>query len=386
MRNGLLMMFALCTVGLGPTAADSQTVVAFEVGASQVGPPSGLDAEYARFGIAGIRASRYGLGGSGISGSIMFGRALGDTTGGDFVSGLLAGSLRDQWGTRWVGGLDLEAVGFQVRAPFPYTAVAVEGGPSVSFTAGPVTTTARGVFGIGSSRVEVWRHLGGARRTFQDDLWRAGTEAELALGTAPLRIGLTAGVHDTPGGTYSSGGARVILAGTWGAVEARGDLWSTPLQSELTGGLTFVLPLSGWSVRGFFGKSEPDPLTLAEPGSGSAGLLLSLDLFRSEPALANGPLPYMVVSDMGDTARVRIRLNAPAGARSVAVLGDFTLWDALPMQRDGDGWVAEVEVPYGTHHYGFLVDDEWHVPDDVQDVVPDEWGRVNAILVIEGGT
>jgi hypothetical protein len=46
--------------------------------------------------------------------------------------------------------------------------------------------------------------------------------------------------------------------------------------------------------------------------------------------------------------------------------------------------MAEVDVANGTHHYGFLVDDEWYVPDDARDVVPDEWGRLSAILVIEG--
>ena len=81
---------------------------------------------------------------------------------------------------------------------------------------------------------------------------------------------------------------------------------------------------------------------------------------------------------------MRMAIEVPDGTRSVEVLGDFTLWDAVPMRRDGDRWVAEMEVPVGTHHYGFLVDDEWYVPDDTRDVVPDEWGRLSAILVIEG--
>jgi 1,4-alpha-glucan branching enzyme len=77
-------------------------------------------------------------------------------------------------------------------------------------------------------------------------------------------------------------------------------------------------------------------------------------------------------------------IEAPAGAGTVELLGDFTLWEPVPMRRRNGRWEIELEVGPGTHHYGFLVDDEWHVPDDTRDVVPDEWGRLSAILVIEG--
>jgi hypothetical protein len=378
------MILATAMAGLAPTAATAQGVVAFEVGASQVGPPSGLDGDNARFGMAGVRASYYGIGGSGIGASLMFGRALGNTNGGDFVSGVLAGAVRSEWSSRWTGGMDLELVGFQVRSPFPYTAVAVEGGPLLSVQTGPLTTTAKGVLGVGSSSIEVWRRLDGIHRIFDESLWRVGAEAELLLGSGAIRGGLAGGVHDSRGGSYTSGGARVLLSSSWVAAEVRADVWDTPLGTEVTGGLSFAVPLSGWSLRGFFGKSEPDPLTLAEPGSGSAGLVVSMNLYSQEPGGDGGLVPYQVLTAGVDAARVRLRLEAPSGTRAVSVLGDFSLWEAIAMRRQGDAWVADVEVPYGTHHYGFLVDDEWYVPSDTQDVVPDEWGRQSAILVIEG--
>jgi len=377
-------MIAATMASLLPAQATAQTVLAFEVGASQVGPPSGLDASDARYGIAGVRVSHYGTSGSGGGASLMFGRAIGDTTGGDFVSGVLTTALRSRWGTRWVGGMDFEVVGFQVRSPFPYKAVAVEGGPTFSVQTGPLSTTAKGVFGVGGSSIEVWRRVGGIHRTFEESLWRAGATAELMLGTGSLRGGLGGGVHESRGGAYTSGGARVLYAASWVSAEARVDAWDTPLGNEVTGGLSFSIPLSGWSVRGFLGKSAPDPLTLAEPGSGSAGLVLAVNLYSSDPADGGAPLPYQVLADSEDVARVRIRVDAPDGAREVAVLGDFTVWEPVVMRRSGGEWVADVDVPHGTHHYGFLVDDEWYVPDDTQDVVPDEWGRLSAILVIEG--
>ena len=95
-----MMMLVATVAGLVPAQSNAQTTLAFEVGASEVGPPSGLDADNARFGIAGVRASHHGLSGSGMSASLMFGRAFNDTTGGDFVSGMLTSALRTRWGAR----------------------------------------------------------------------------------------------------------------------------------------------------------------------------------------------------------------------------------------------------------------------------------------------
>jgi len=377
-------MFAATLAGLAAEAVAAQTQMAIELGASQVGPPAGLDEESARFGMAGLSLTHYSLAGSGVTASLMFGQAFGDPNGGDFVSGLLGGTLRDRWSTTWTGGLDLQLIGFQVRSPFPYSAFAVEGRPNVRFQSGPLSVAATGVGGLGRSRVEIWRVRTGPSRVFEDDLWRVGGTGEVLLGTGSFQAGLVGGAHHSAGGGYTSGGARMILSGRWGVAEARADVWETPLGREVTGGLAFVIPMQGWSLRGFLGKSEPDPLTLAEPGSGSGGLLLGRTIYSSDDERAEEENPYEVLVEMPAGARVRISIDAPRGARSVSMLGDFTLWDPVPMRRQGSQWVTEADVTYGTHHYGFLVNDEWYLPDDVGDVVPDEWGRQSAILVIEG--
>jgi hypothetical protein len=81
---------------------------------------------------------------------------------------------------------------------------------------------------------------------------------------------------------------------------------------------------------------------------------------------------------------VRLSVLVPASAERVELLGDFTLWEAVLMERRGEGWSLDMDVDVGTHHYGYLVDGEWYVPDSEPNVVADEWGRRNAILVIEG--
>lgn len=44
--------------------------------------------------------------------------------------------------------------------------------------------------------------------------------------------------------------------------------------------------------------------------------------------------------------------------------------------------MVEIPVESGAHHFGFLVDGEWFVPETATGRVSDEWGRVNATLLV----
>jgi hypothetical protein len=366
--------------------ARAQTDVTLEVGASQMGPSLGDDADGARFGVGGIRASHYTLSGSGVAAGFLFGHTIGGQSSGDFFSASLGGSLVDEWGGGWAGGMDVRLLGFGIRAPYPYRAVAAEGGPLLRFSRGTFSVTTAAVAGIGRSRIRLWRVPGGRGRLFFDDLWRLGGTTEILFGSADIRAGVAAGVHETTGGTFSSGGGRVIFLGGQAAIEVRADVWRTPAGTDVIGGVEFVIPLAGWSLRGFLGRSEPDPLTLAAPGSGSAGFLVGRSVVSRGVEGPAAPSRYEIVEATARGARVRIRVEAPANTERVAVLGDFTLWEPVAMTPRRGGWEAELEVPAGTHHYGFLADGEWYLPEDEPSAVPDEWGRMSAILVIEAGS
>ena len=367
-----------------PAAARAQSDVTVEVGVSQIGPPVGTDAAAARFGMAGLRASHQWVGGSTLAADMLVGHAFGQGTGGDFVSATARTDVVAALSTSWTAAMSLEVLGFEVRAPFAYRALAAEGGPRLRYGGSAVSLEVTGVAGVGRSRLELRRRLSDTVHVLDDELWRLGGRAELLLGSRPVWVGLAGGAHRTSAGTYRTGGTRLVLAGDWGAAEARLDVWDAPFGTEATWGLALALPVGGaWSLRGFLGKSEPDPLTLAEPGSGSGGLLVGRSLYSRDDGMRTAAL-HEVLSETPLGARIRVAVEAPEGAGRVELLGDFTLWDPLPMRRSGPRWVVELEVPAGTHHYGFLVDDEWYLPDDAPDVVPDGWGRLSATLVIEG--
>jgi len=366
--------------------ASAQVDLTLELGASQIGPAVGLEAADARYGMGGLRLSALGGAGSGIFASFLAGRVMGaDSTGGSFASGLVEATLRDTWSDGWTGVMDARLLAFGVRDPFPYRAMAVEIGQGVEYRSRHVSADVDLVAGMGRARVELWRTLGGPTRIFARDLWRFGTEAEVLVGSPTVQVGLAGSAHKSRADVFAALGARMVVGGGWGALELQADRWRTPAGFETTGGLAFVLPLGrGWSFRGFVGRSQPDPLTLAQPGSGSGGALLGWRVYSSYE-VSDGRGMYEVVGTDGGRSRVRIVLDdAPEGSGGVALLGDFTLWEPVQMKRNGDRWEVEIEVRPGAYHFGFLVDEEWYLPDDAPDVVPDEWGRSTATLVIEG--
>jgi 1,4-alpha-glucan branching enzyme len=85
----------------------------------------------------------------------------------------------------------------------------------------------------------------------------------------------------------------------------------------------------------------------------------------------------------------RIAVTLPAGARTVAVVGDFNGWDTgatrlSPVGSHGE-WAATVPLAPGRHVYAFVVDGvEWRV-DPLAPQVPDAgFGPANA-LIVDGG-
>jgi hypothetical protein len=52
------------------------------------------------------------------------------------------------------------------------------------------------------------------------------------------------------------------------------------------------------------------------------------------------------------------------------------------MERHGDTWMARLSLTPGVYHFGFRVDGAWYVPEDAPGRVNDEYGQMNATLVV----
>ena len=74
------------------------------------------------------------------------------------------------------------------------------------------------------------------------------------------------------------------------------------------------------------------------------------------------------------------------GAGNVFVAGTFNDWaqDATPLVKNGDDTFAvELALPAGRHEYRFVVDGEWEDDPQAAEVAPNDFGGVNAVIVVE---
>ena len=156
-------------------------------------------------------------------------------------------------------------------------------------------------------------------------------------------------------------------------------MWDTPLGKETTGSIAVTVPLGGpsWFAQLVGGRTDPDPLVRSEPG-GQGGLVIGRRLVRFGP---RGVTPVVALRPTPGGAAARFRLE-DRGAQRVEVLGDFSGWEPQPMARDGRAWLLEIALTTGTYHFGFLVDGEWFVPEGAPGRVSDDWGQMNATLVV----
>lgn len=73
-------------------------------------------------------------------------------------------------------------------------------------------------------------------------------------------------------------------------------------------------------------------------------------------------------------------------AREVCVAGSFNEWQptATPMISLGDGkWKKELMLPPDRYEYRFLVDGQWVDDPAAKETLPNPFGGLNAVLIVE---
>ncbi|KAI5839927.1 immunoglobulin E-set, partial [Morchella snyderi] len=68
------------------------------------------------------------------------------------------------------------------------------------------------------------------------------------------------------------------------------------------------------------------------------------------------------------TGHFTFKWNDPTGeVQEVYVTGTFDAWGkSTPLTREGDAFVARVELPLEKHQYKFVVDNEWVIDPDAR--------------------
>ncbi len=293
----------------------------------------------------------------------------------------LGGTLGAYWRTGGIGGPGFSLTGmviaFTIGEPTPYDAVTARLIPEASLPLGSSTLRLRGYGGLGRS--DVADPGSDPPGSVASDLWAYGAGLELAT---PLRFERStqawagAEAYEAADGTFRAayvGGGGALGAARW---NVRVKFWDTPTGDELELRAAVSIGLTrGWTVESAAGRAGPDPL-LGSPAGIDGGLTLVWD-----PLARSAPPPLISLQPNADSTTVLIQLKRD-GAQSVSVMGDFSAWTEIVMERHSDTWVARLSLPPGIYHFGFRVDGEWYVPEEAPGRVTDEYGQVNATLVV----
>lgn len=372
----------IAAAALGGTPVSAQGRLLVQAGSATSLPAPDAASDAALYGVGGLALEWVGDRTLALA-SVYGGVAADEVHGADFGSAVV--DVEGWWAGGTAVGLVAGASGFRIGDPFTYRTAALRGGPALRIVTGPVTTRLEAEVGSGSTRVEVRGPRGGVRRAART-LWSRGLDLDIGLSGSRWRVGAAAGAWQSDGGDFRRMGASTSWAGRRWSAHLETGVWRTPLGTEWTGGLSLSIPLgSATTASATVGRAAPDALTLVEAGT-QAGALLGWSLlsFGGPPP----PLTTVTRSDEGITVGFRLAESALDDATTVALIGDFTGWTPTPMHRDDDVWTLDLPVEPGLYHYGFEVDGEWYVPDDLPGNVPDDWGRTNATLVVnddEGG-
>lgn len=361
-RAVLTSLLGSLLVGL-PSLGHAQRLEArLDFGLSHARPPADIQTEGGSYLLAGGRLFAGPFFGS------LHGGLAPDAGAGSWASGALGLHVGRTLSSRVAASLALIGSAFTLGDPTPYRAALGRAMPQITLSAGSLVLRLRGHGGVGRSEVlEV-----------ASDLWTFGGGLELGHHFPDLSVRIGGDLYESRDGTYRAayveGGGPLGLA-RW-ALVAR--LWDTPGDLEPQLELNLALPIGGrWSAEVTGGRGGPDPL-LESPAAVSGSFLLSWDVTGT----GRGSMPVYTVERRPGRTVVVFRLRR-ADASRVSLVGDFSGWQPIPMERVGGVWQARLPVPPGLYHFGFLVDGEWHVPPAAPGQVTDEFGRRNATLVVQ---
>lgn len=361
------------------------TKLSLDLGASYSLPPGGSEDLASSYLNGGLRLDgTFGQGGF-FGGGLTGGLAL-DEQGASWGAARMTGGWFQPLSPRWFLGITFKGEAFTVGDPAPYRAVYAVAEPELRLVAGRAMIRLSGYGGIGSSEVTIFetfvRDTRFGRRIYEvgfavaTDLWAWGGALDISGQFGPFWPHVAVEGYESPQGPYAVGRLGFELQPPGGAFFAEASYWDSPDGDDVV----FVAGIrvrtgsrSGFEASG--GRYGPDPLldTVAAGGVG-AGISLEVARLGSEPEFS-----WTVRSSDG---LLEMRLRLP-DAGAVECAGDFTGWERTALSRSGDTWTLVAPIGPGVHHFGFFVDGEWFVPADAPGLSEDDWGRIQATIVVD---
>lgn len=96
-----------------------------------------------------------------------------------------------------------------------------------------------------------------------------------------------------------------------------------------------------------------------------------------------GPRPATPLMPLFRNGSVVLQLPSAAATADVAVAGEFSDWQPIPMRRTGRRWELQLTLEPGVYRYSFVdADGTWFVPESVPGRMADGMGGYVAVLVV----
>lgn len=85
------------------------------------------------------------------------------------------------------------------------------------------------------------------------------------------------------------------------------------------------------------------------------------------------------------TKKVSFILQGHHHANQVILAGSFNNWseNSYKMSKSKKGWIYTLNLPYGKHHYKFIVDNEWIVDPENSVLEYDNDGHINSVCIVK---
>lgn len=82
---------------------------------------------------------------------------------------------------------------------------------------------------------------------------------------------------------------------------------------------------------------------------------------------------------------VKFYLDGFSNAKKVILAGSFNNWseNSYEMQKAGNGWIYTTRLPYGKHHYKFIVDGDWKTDPSNPVKEFDGYGNINSVKMVK---
>jgi len=273
-------------------------------------------------------------------------------------------------------------------------------------------------------RLGVWRNAIGARASSRFSLGQKWAESWLSMagryrtGRFSAETVVSGGLRGSPGVLGPAGrgeltvswnaGSRVRIIGLtsaelWGKdtfPSNIGSSWGVRLRPTFAISVTPYIAGAWTANKGFAPAGfQPAGTLLGRIGvTGSVRLHRNLDLTLEAATWTLGGTSQLagVRAVGGLTIRAgrvkgarppqgpgeRIFTFSAEGATSVSIQGSFSDWSPIPMRQENGIWTASIDLEPGRYEYIYVVDGEPVLPPDAQQLTPDGFGGMNAVLVV----